>query len=91
MMREELREQDRRQKWHTQLAIAEDLSQLTSCEYREDVLQHMEEMEVRLLEARQLIMSMLTTLFSAKQCLMLPQSISRQKLNGSCVHTSLTS
>ena len=52
MIREELREQDRRQKWHTQLAIAEDLSQLTSCEYREDVLQHMEEMEVRLLEAR---------------------------------------
>lgn len=43
--REELRERERRQKWETQLAIAEDLSQVTSCEYRDDVLQHMETME----------------------------------------------
>lgn len=50
--REELRERDRRQKWQTQLAIAEDLSQLISCEYRDDVLQHMETMEVKRLEAR---------------------------------------
>ena len=45
--KEELRERDRRQKWQTQLAIAEELSQLTSCEYRDDVLQHMETMEVK--------------------------------------------
>lgn len=48
--REELRERDRRQKWETQLAITEDLSQLTSREYRDDVLRHMETMEVKRLE-----------------------------------------
>ena len=49
--REELRERDRRQKWETQLAIAEDLSQLTSREFGDDVLQHMETMEVKRLDA----------------------------------------
>ena len=49
---EELRERERRQKWETQLAIAEDLSQLTSCEYRDDVLRHMEMMEVKRLKTR---------------------------------------
>ena len=48
---EQLRESDRRQKWQTQLEIAEELSQLTSCEYRDDVLQHLETMEVKPLEA----------------------------------------
>ena len=48
---EELRERDRRQKWQTQRAIAEDLSQITSSEYGDDVLQHMEMMEVKLLDA----------------------------------------
>ena len=48
---EQLRERDRRQKWQTQLEIAEELSQLTSCEYRDDVLQHMETMEVKPLKA----------------------------------------
>ena len=50
--REKLKECDRRQKWQTQLAIAEDLSQLTSCEYRDDILEHMETMEVERLDAR---------------------------------------
>ena len=49
--REEFRECDRRQKWQTQLAIAEDLSRLTSYEYRDDVLQQMEIMEVKRPEA----------------------------------------
>ena len=49
--REELKEYDRRQKWQTQLAIAEDLSQLTSCEYGDDILEHMETMEVKRLDA----------------------------------------
>ena len=49
--REELRERERHQKWQTQLAIAENLSQLTSSEYRDDVLQHMETMEVKRLRA----------------------------------------
>ena len=89
--RDGLRERERRQKWETQLAIAEDLSQLTSCEYRDDVLQHMETMEVKRLEARYLITLMLTLMFRAKRCQTLPQSISRQRSNGSCVHTSLTS
>lgn len=89
--RDGLRERERRQKWETQLAIAEDLSQLTSCEYRDDVLQHMETMEVKRLEARYLVMLMLTLMFRAKRCQTLPQSISRQRSNGLCVHTSLTS
>ena len=48
---EQLRERDRRQKRQTQLEIAEELSQLTSFEYRDDVLQHMETMEVKPLKA----------------------------------------
>ena len=51
-LREELREHDRRQKWQTQHAIAEDLSQMTSCEYRDDALRHMETMEVKRLKSR---------------------------------------
>ena len=61
--REELRERDRRQKWQTQLAIAEDLSQLASCEYRVDILQHMETMEVRRLDAQHILICMLTFTF----------------------------
>lgn len=89
--REELRERDRRQKWQTQLAIAEDLSHLTSYEYRDDVLQHMELMEVKCLNARYLVTFVLTLTFREKHCQMLHQSTSRQRLNGSCVHTWLTS
>ena len=46
--REEMREHERFAKKQTQLDIAEELSQLASQEYREDVLKHMELMEVRL-------------------------------------------
>lgn len=52
---EQLRERDRRQKWQTQLEIAEELSQLTSCEYRDDVLQHMETMEVKPLKTQYMV------------------------------------
>ena len=52
---EQLRERDRRQKWQAQLEIAEELSQLTSCEYRDDVLQHMETMEVKPLKAQYMV------------------------------------
>ena len=45
--REEMREHERFAKKQTQLDIAEELSQLASQEYREDVLKHMEFMEVR--------------------------------------------
>lgn len=86
-LREELRECDRRQKWQSQLAIAEDLSQLTSREYRDDILQHMEMMEVKRLGARYLVIFVLTLMLRAKHCQMLPQSTSRQRSNGSCVHT----
>ena len=89
--REELRERDRRRKWERQLNIAEELSQLASREYRDDVLQHMEMMEVKRLEARYLVTFTLTLMFRARHCQTLPQSTSRQRLNGSCVHTSLTS
>ena len=46
-VREEFKERERFEKRQTQLAIAEELSELTSQEYRTDVLLHMEEMEVR--------------------------------------------
>ena len=88
---EESRERDRRQKRQTQLAIAEDLSQLTSCEYRDDVLQHMEVMEVKRREVQSLVPSVLTLTIRLEHCQMLPQSTSRQRSNGSCVRTSLTS
>lgn len=45
--RDELRERERFAKRQTQLAIAEELSELASHEYRTDILLHMEEMEVR--------------------------------------------
>lgn len=90
-LREELRERDRRQKWQTQLVIAEDLSELTSCEYRDDILQHMETMEVRRLDLQYMLTCMLTFTFRRKRCQMLLQSTFRQKSNGSCVHTLLTS
>lgn len=89
--REELRERDRRQKWQTQLAITEDLSRLTSCEYRDDVLQHMEMMEVKRLEAQYLATFVLTLYFRVKRCRRLPQSTYRQRSSGSCVRTLLTS
>ena len=46
--REEMRERENFDKRQTQLAIAEELSQLASYEYRDDVLSHMEDMEVKL-------------------------------------------
>ncbi|KAI4217502.1 MAG: hypothetical protein LQ351_000097 [Letrouitia transgressa] len=44
--REDLRERERLMKRQTQIAIAQELSDLTSAEYREDILQHMEQMEL---------------------------------------------
>ena len=61
--REELREREKRQKWETQLAIAEELSQLTSSEFRDDILQHMETMEVKHLNAHYMVTFMLTFIF----------------------------
>lgn len=46
--REEMREHEKFAKRQTQLDIAEELSQLASHEYRDDILQHMEAMEVRM-------------------------------------------
>lgn len=51
--REEVREHERFAKRQKQLAIAEKLSRLASCELREDILEHMEDMEVRRLETQQ--------------------------------------
>ena len=44
--REALREREKHVKHQTQLAIAEEMSQLVSAEYCQDVLEHMEFMEV---------------------------------------------
>ena len=49
--RDETREQERFAKRQTQLAIAEELSQLASDEYLIDILAHMEDMEVKRLVA----------------------------------------
>lgn len=46
-LRDERRESARLEKQQRQIAIAEELSQKVSNEYRHDVLQHMEMMEVR--------------------------------------------
>ena len=51
--RDELRERERFEKRQTQLAIAEELSQLASEEYLADTLAHMEDMEVKRLTALQ--------------------------------------
>ena len=44
--RDEIREREKFAKQQTQRAIAEDLSRLTSYEYREDILSQMEKIEV---------------------------------------------
>lgn len=44
--REAIRERERFAKQQTQRAIAEDLSRLTSYEYREDILRQMSQVEV---------------------------------------------
>ena len=46
IIRDGIRQREKQRKQQTQAAIAEELSLLTSDEYREDVLQHMETMEV---------------------------------------------
>ena len=46
-LREEIREREVHVKRQTQLAIAEDLSQLAIYEYGDCIQQHMEDMEVR--------------------------------------------
>ena len=48
IIRDGIRERERLRKHHTQAAIAEELSLLASDEYRDDILQHMERMEVSL-------------------------------------------
>lgn len=45
--RDELRERELHAKRETQLAIAEELSELASYEYRDDILEHMGRMEVK--------------------------------------------
>lgn len=47
LVREGIRERERQKKQQTQAAIAEELSVLTSDEYRDDVQLHMESMEVK--------------------------------------------
>ena len=56
MIRDGIRERERQKKKQTQAAIAEELSLLTSDEYREDVLQHMEKVEVNRLCLQHLIL-----------------------------------
>ena len=48
IMRDGIREQERQLKRRKQAAIAEELSMIASDEYREDHLEHMESMEVKL-------------------------------------------
>ena len=89
---DEIKEREKFAKRHTQLAIAEELSQLASDEYLDDILSHMEDMEVRHLAAlRSLAMVMLTPSDSAKLCQMLLRLTSRRRSSGSCARTCLTS
>ena len=88
--REALRERERHVKRQTQLAIAEELSQIVSVEYYEDVLEHMESMEVRRLDTHTTCANA-DSIYSSKHYRMLPLSRSKQRFNGTCVHTCLTS
>lgn len=54
LVREGTRERERQKKQQTQAAIAEELSVLTSDEYRDDVQLHMESMEVKRLSPQPL-------------------------------------
>lgn len=68
--RDEVMEREKLARRQTQLAIAEELSQLASHEYQADILQHMEDMEVKRLASRNLLQTLLTSLFRAKHCQM---------------------
>ena len=90
LYREALLERERHVKRQTQLAIAEELSQIVSVEYYQDVLEHMESMEVRRPDTHSTYVDT-DGIHSSKHCLMLPRSRSKRRYNGTCVHTYLTS
>ena len=87
--REALRERERHVKQQTQLAIAEELSQLVSFEYCRDVVEHMEAMEVKRAKAKYTAHA--DDPHSSKHCQMLHRLKSKQRFSGSCVRTYLTS
>ena len=90
VIRDAIREQEKQLNRQKQAAIAEDLSIIASDEYREDHLNHMEAMEVNCIDT--LITKSLADLVdSSKHYQMLPPSKCKQRSNGLCVHTFLTS
>ena len=79
----------------TQYAMAEEMSRMVCEEYQEDILDHMEHMEVsypvfiqRHKPLYSYVYVLILTLNRARRFLMLPVLISRQKSSGLCDHIS---
>jgi len=73
----------------TQMEIAEDLSRAVSEEFQEDILDHMEVMEV--CSSAHVSPCLCSHVFRMKHCPMLLVSTSRLKFSGSCARISWTS
>lgn len=72
IIRDGIREQERQSKRQKQAAIAEELSMIASDEYRDDHIEHMEVMEVKLSEVLNGNL-FADLLISSKHCQMLPR------------------
>ena len=97
-LREEMREREKFAKQQTQRAIADDLSRLASYEYREDILEQMEKIEVsrHFFCANQTglpFRCLLTTAIAHRPRLYqtLPQLTFKPRFSGLCDHICLTS
>lgn len=85
-----LRQEKARIDAETQMEIADEMSRMVSEEYQEDILDHMEVMEVSGLNSGILFglyPLKLTLNFRPRLCQMSPASIFKQKYSGSCDHT----
>lgn len=89
MFRERYRKGEQQKNREIQAIIAEDLSQLASAEYRDDILKHMEQMEVR---SPILMILFLINLFSSSTHFLMSHLLRfRRRYNGLCDHILLTS
>ena len=88
--RDEIREQERLAKRQMQVAIAEQLSDIASQEYRDDHLKQMEKQEVKRLKPFDYLPSA-DTKDRSRLSQMSHQLTSKQRFNGICGHICLTS
>lgn len=83
-----LRQEKARIDAETQMEIADEMSRMVSEEYQEDILDHMEVMEVSNPDNGFFLVTLILILgCRRKPCQMLPASTFKQRSNGSCDRT----